>query len=241
MGLVTLSSIALGSQVAHAADTDATKASTKSSVTFTVNDDVTPPVTDPTDPTKPAPVDTDDDGKDDATGDPMPDGETNTVTGTLTLDYVSNFKFGEARINKADSTGVNHFEIKPDGVQNNHAQVTDKQIGSNGWTLSVTASKLSGANGDLEGAAYVIPNAAISNVDGNTAPTTGNGLVTIKADGSETPVMTASAGEGVGTNYDDFGKEAYLEIALKNVSDTTTGDFTGTLDWNLAATPTTAP
>lgn len=235
MGLVTLSSIALGSQVAHAdatLDTDGNALQAKSNTSVKFIQDTTK-----TDPVNPDDPDGDGVGEDGTTpvdtDHTKDDGVTNETDGELTLDYVSNFRFGEQAI----SSGKDYtFEAAKDGTHSNYIQVTDKRLDIAGWNVKATAEALTDGTNTLNGVTYTISDAKVTTLDNTTAPATGPATITLDTEGNAVDVMNAKAGEGNGTSIDKFGK-VEMTLPKGQVDGTMTGEFTGAITWDLANTP----
>jgi len=210
---------------------------TTGSVSFVAGDDVTPP-TDPTEPGNPVqPIDP-----------PTP------VGGALSIDYASNFKFGEQKISTDDEqyfAALDQFK-NPDGGDNienvNYVQVTDKRGSLVGWNLSAeqvgqfeTAEHevLTGAQLKIN-TASAVAGVADGSLDTYTPSTVANKITFTP--GVSQPGITAEAGKGAGTwvyRFGDTKKDGATAVELDVPGKTVklAKQYTTTINWTLATTP----
>ncbi len=201
--------------------------------------------TDPTDPTEP--------------GNPIqPIDPPTPVGGALSIDYASNFKFGEQKISTDDETyyaALDQFKGS-DGEtfgDSNYVQVTDKRGTLAGWTLTVgQLDQFKTADGEaLNGAQLKINTAsAVAAVDDNSMdgykPGTVASSITLTPGDGTTPgtsdAITAEKGKGAGTwvyrfgDTADAGKTA-VQLMVPGKSVKLAKEYKTTLNWTLASIP----
>ncbi|MGX7150247.1 WxL domain-containing protein [Enterococcus ureasiticus] len=195
----------------------------------------------PIDPTKPVkPV-------------PEIDGEENphppSTKGPLSINYVSNLRFGSQKAQGNDAI----YKVKPDQLMDdeetvievpNYIQITDNRGTNVGWRLTVKQNgAFKNGSNDLAGTELVFTNPVLSAKSGKTetAPTA-NPTFTLTADGQEALVMNAEAGHGMGTWADRFGDtndQATSSIQLKIPGDSkkVAGLYKTSLTWTLSDSP----
>lgn len=195
----------------------------------------------PVDPTKPVTPAPDIDGEEN----PHPP----STKGPLSINYISNFRFG---MNQATGQDV-AYQVKPDQVVDedgnqievpNYVQVTDNRGTNAGWTLTVRqdGAFMNGSN-PLVGTEMVFTNPVTSGRSGsaNTSPSA-NANFTLTPEGQEVLVMTASENQGMGTWVDRFGEnnaQAPESILLKVPGDSkkVAGFYKTSLTWTLSDVP----
>ncbi|MEI5989736.1 hypothetical protein A5881_001229 [Enterococcus termitis] len=174
-----------------------------------------------------------------------------STKGPLSLNYISNLKFGTQTANGNDAV----YQVKPDRVIDsketeievpNYVQVTDHRGTNSGWTLLV---KQDGAfkNGahSLAGTELVFTSPVLASKSGkDTTSPSANANFTLTADGNSAMVMYAATDQGMGTWVDRFGKnleEAKTGIQLKIPGDSkkVAGFYQTSLTWTLTDTPFT--
>lgn len=174
-----------------------------------------------------------------------------STKGPLSLNYISNLKFGAQQANGNDAV----YQVKPDRVINsqeveidvpNYVQVTDHRGTNSGWTLLVKQdSAFKNGNHSLDGTELVFTTPVLASKSGkeNTSPSA-NANFTLTADGHSAMVMFAAADQGMGTWVDRFGKdleEAKTGVQLKIPGDSKkiAGLYQTSLTWTLTDTPYT--
>lgn len=211
--------LAMGSTVADAQDS-------KSEINFEAGDQVTKPVNplDPTNPVVPSPIDPTDPSN----------GGTNQ-NGPLSIDYVSNIKFGKQKISGKDMT-YSALNAAP------FVQVTDLRGAGEGWNLSAKISDFSSiTNQLLKGATLSMKSSEVK------AASTGNVTKApvqsdITFDNKESKVvMNAANKSGRGTWVDVWAgtDQANEKVQLKVVAGTAEADtaYAATIIWELADAP----
>ncbi|CAD5899719.1 conserved exported hypothetical protein [Carnobacterium maltaromaticum] len=238
LSMLFSSSVLLGGVSAHAEETPKHGASinSKSTVSFEEDDSLTNPL-DPTNPDDENPITPLD-----------PDDHEPGTNGPLSIDYVSNIRFG---LKKA--SGKNEvYWANLDGVKDsngtdkeipNFVQITDKRGVWKGWHLTVTQEKQfynAAAKESLNGAQMTLMNAVPHSKDGAEAPTVKNPIAL--APGVAQDVANAEESKGSGTWSVRFGQdneEAKQSISLEVPSTTTKaqGEYGTTLTWDLTDSP----
>ncbi|MHC5228243.1 WxL domain-containing protein [Enterococcus sp. LJL99] len=186
---------------------------------------------------------------------PVPeiDGEENphppSTKGPLSINYVSNLRFGNQKAQGNDAV----YRVKPDQVIDdkesvievpNYIQITDNRGTNVGWRLTVKQNgAFKNGSNSLTGTELVFTNPTLSAKSGkaDTAPTT-NSTFTLTAAGQEALVMEAKAGHGMGTWIDRFGEtnqQAQSSIQLKIPGDSkkVAGFYKTSLVWTLSDSP----
>lgn len=180
IGVVSFSTLVGAANTSFAAV--ASQANSKAAINFTEGSGPVTPV-DPTDPATPLePI-----GPTDPT-DP-PTGE----TGPLTLDFVSSVQFGSKEVSSSDQV-YSSTSKKP------FIQVSDRRGTGAGWKVTAKASKFTnGASESLPGAVLTFKNGSVVTPGSGTGPTPAQ-TITLNTDGlTESSVVTAEAGTGLGT------------------------------------------
>lgn len=230
-----LTSLVVGAGQAFAAEGDPYP--TNGTISFTKNDDPTPPV-DPENPDPENPVDPEEP--------PTPTG------GALSIDYASYFKFGEQKISTKTETyyaGLDKFKDdqgNPTIEKPNYVQVTDKRGTLGGWTLSVQQLEQfkTSENNELTGAELSISSAKVVGVAGTEAytPQTVSSSLTL-VPGQETPAITAEKDkEGAGTwvyrfgDNNEAGKTA-VKLVVPGKTLKLAKEYKAQINWTLAAIP----
>ncbi|WP_163654788.1 WxL domain-containing protein [Listeria sp. PSOL-1] len=158
--------------------------------------------------------------------------------GTLTIDHVSDFKFGEQKTSGSNKV----YYAALDGDKANFVQVTDKRGTNAGWHLTVTEDEQfkNESNDSLTGAVLKLDNGTMTSADDGIAPTA-NQEISLTP-GTASDVINAQVDQGTGIWVDSFGSDA--EAGQKSVSVTVPGktkkvqgEYTTSLTWNLADTP----
>ncbi|WP_285015608.1 WxL domain-containing protein [Lactococcus garvieae] len=166
--------------------------------------------------------------------------------GALSIDYVSNLRFGEHKTTGSEMTyfaELDHMEDSSGKAidRPNFVQVTDKRGSNAGWNLMVTQdSQFKNGNQELTGAALKLDNATLSTPNDGTEPTAQKSVeLTV---GEAVDVMSAQADQGTGTWVDRFGKdeeEGKTSVSLTVPGDTkkVQGEYGTSLTWTLTDTP----
>lgn len=178
-------------------------------VEFTPSEDPTDPV-DPTDPTNPVdPIDPTD-----------PEGPNPGTNGPLSIDYASSLDFGVQKITSKNETyyattqKYKTFDEQGNATEEvkegpNYVQITDNRGTEAGWTLKVNQEKqfTSVSGKELTGAQITFNNGNVVSASASEKPT-GQEKIILNADGSQSEVMSAKAGQGAGTYLLDWGTDA---------------------------------
>ncbi|WP_163654573.1 WxL domain-containing protein [Listeria sp. PSOL-1] len=221
---------------------------TKGDITFKQDDSKVDPV-DPDDPDNPVdPIDPD-----------HPDGP----DGPLSINYISNFHFGEQIISAKSETyyaELDELKLKDGSVvkRPNYIQVTDKRGTNGGWRLQVQqgnqfSATTSNGEKELKGAQLTLSNPyVVTNSDNNSeAPTAADKIVLVPgskgSDGEVIPgaaqdVLVAQKEQGMGTWVEKFGNGAAAEksislsvpVSAEKAKDAT---YTTEMTWILLDTP----
>lgn len=230
-GIILFSTL-MGTSTVFAADETASY-ETNGVIAFEADTDPTNPV-DPTDPTSPVePVDPTD-----------PNGPNPGTNGPLSIDFASSFQFGKQKITTVTKDYYAQVQTFANGTDGpNYVQVTDKRGTQEGWSLSVkqdTQFKTAAAE-ELSGAVLSLSNGASASImDDQYKPdlVAQNTLTP----GSESVLMTADAGKGMGTWIYKFGTDAIqgatavkLNVPGKTVK--LAKEYSTTLTWSLKSTP----
>lgn len=217
--VMTLASASMGA--VHAATV--TPATSTADVTFEANDDKTTPV-DPTDPSKPVDPSKPTDPAD------TPNPGTGNM-GPLSIDYVSNLKFGTQKIKDSAYFSTN---------TNPYIQITDKRGTGAGWVASAAISDFTGTKDSkpvtLAGAELTLNNGLVKTATTNAAvaPTTDKKITLGK---TNTAIMTAAKDAGQGTWLNVFGgkEDVALSVPAGNITSGVT--YNATITWTLGDTP----
>lgn len=195
-----------------------------------------------TDPTKPV-----DPEKPDEKVDPKdPDEETGNK-GPLSIDLVSNYRFGQVKITGNDNTfNALPTQIAPAGTTEfedraNYVQVTDNRGTGAGWKLSVEQPKplTHTSNSEITGTKLSLLNGVSNSVykDTTNTPTTATSVV-IEPGAASIPVVTAGADQGIGTWTHAFGQDAIqgaesVQLFIPGNQKIAKGSYVTTLHWTL--------
>lgn len=216
--------------------TDGKKATNKVEIEFEENDGSTKPV-DPENPEKPV--------------DPEIPGEETGNKGPLSIDLVSNYRFGAVKISGNDN---NYFakptRVAPTGTTNfedraNYVQVTDNRGTSAGWKLQVEQkTPLKHTSGStIIGTKLSLLNGVSNSVyisDTNT-PTPGSNVLIQSGEGL-VDVATAQVDHGIGTWTHAFGKDAVegaksVKLFIPGNQKIAKGGYETKLFWTLVDAP----
>ncbi|MDA9471377.1 WxL domain-containing protein [Enterococcus sp. 5H] len=186
---------------------------------------------------------------------PVPeiDGEENphppSTKGPLSINYVSNLRFGSQKAQGNDAV----YQVKPDQVMDdeenvievpNYIQITDNRGTNVGWRLTVKQNgAFKNGSNDLAGTELVFTNPVLSAKSGKTetAPIAAS-TFTLTADGQEALVMNAEADHGMGTWVDRFGEtsnqsKSSIQLKIPGDSKKVAGLYKTSLVWTLSDSP----
>ncbi|MGO3373327.1 putative conserved exported hypothetical protein [Brochothrix thermosphacta] len=153
-------------------------------------------------------------------------------SGTLTIDFLSNFKFGEQALGKKEYYAVN---------ENPYMQVTDKRGLSNGWVLTAAVSPFESADGrsQLTGAELTLGKGNVKSLAGNISSAPIAQAVTFKNNDSFT-VMKAGNGGSRGTWINVLNGKAGSNEKIKltvPAGAKANVDYSAVMKWQLADAP----
>ncbi|MDO7873022.1 MAG: WxL domain-containing protein [Enterococcus casseliflavus] len=172
--------------------------------------------------------------------------------GMISLDFVSQFNFGEQNISVKDKTYYAQPQrlLNEDGTVNetqdrpNYVQISDRRQESerNGWELAVTQKEQfkGKENQVLNGASISLSNQQVITAQGGKAP----GLQSVPCElipGNRRTLLKAQGNEGIGTWIYRFGdaetaeKSVALNVPKGSNPEATT--YSTTLIWELSAVP----
>ncbi|AHI56615.1 WxL domain-containing protein [Listeria ivanovii] len=180
---------------------------------------------------------------------PDPDDEDGfPVTGPLSIDYVSNIHFGDAKISgsaavyNAKMDNVNFSGTKKDVP--NFVQVSDNRGSNEGWRLTVKQNGQFKADNvektELTGAELSLKELQATSLSGNQAPTLVANTV-LNPNGGVSVVATAAKDKGMGTwslSYGDgTGTYDSIQLAVPSSTKKLEKAYKTTLTWELAEVP----
>lgn len=170
----------------------------------------------------------------------------NPTSGPLSLDYVSNIKFGEQKTMGEDATYYAQLDKFIDSnratiERPNFVQVTDKRGSNAGWHLTVTqdtqfkngAESLNGASLSLDYATLTTPNDGI-------APTASQKFTLTPGVASD--VLNATNNQGTGTWIERFGNDntqgkTSISLSIPGKTKKVQGEYNSDLTWALTDSP----
>lgn len=185
------------------------------------------------DPEKPiTPTDPEDHGK------PTP--------GPLSIDYISNLRFGEQKTTGMDMTYYAQLDniIAADGTKINRpnfVQVTDKRGSNTGWRLSVTQdSQFKSGEDELAGAVLKLDHASLSTPDDGIEPTANQGISLTP--GVSSDILNAKENQGTGTWLNRYGVDeeegkSSVSLSVPGKTKKVQGEYKTSLTWTLTDTP----
>lgn len=161
-----------------------------------------------------------------------PDNPGTGQSGTLTIDFLSNFKFGEQTLGKKAYYAIN---------ENPYMQVTDKRGLSNGWVLTASVSPFATADGSskLTGAELTLGKGTVKSLPGNISEAPIAQAVTFKNNDSFT-VMKAGNGGSRGTWINVLSGKAGSNEKIKltvPAGAKANVDYSAVMKWQLADAP----
>lgn len=174
------------------------------------------------------------------------------TNGPLSIDYASQFQFGEQMISTKDQIYFADIQSFAGGTTGpNYIQVTDKRGSLEGWSLSVKQNGqfATADQKELTGAVLTLNNGNVTSnlligegADPTVTPATVASKVVLNVEGEEHTIVTANEEQGMGTwiyrlgNNAEQGKDSVkLEIPGKTTKRAT--EYTTTMTWTLKATP----
>lgn len=208
----------------------------KADIAFEENTDPTRPVNpeapDPTNPVTPG-----EEG----------DGEETKQSGPLSIDYLTNFKFGRKKMTgNTTSYYARNSSIKYEGGKafpiQNFVQVTDNRTTGAGWTLTVQQDNpLTNGTTDIKQTELRLKNVTMMS-ENKTGIPTGSTLAKLSPGSGATLVTQAAKNQGYGTWAAVFGQdllagEKSVELQIDGGQRITKGAYSTTLTWTLADAP----
>lgn len=169
--------------------------------------------------------------------DPMdPENPGTGHVGPLTINYVSNIKFGEQKISGKDIT-YNGLNADP------FIQVTDIRGTGAGWSLSAKSNGFANADGKkvLKGAELSFKNSQVKAGSKNNISLAPVASSIVFNNTASQPVMSAKkeAGKGTWLNVWSGTDQSNENVQLKVLAGTAEADteYTSTINWELADAP----
>lgn len=237
LSAAALFSFAGTANAAGAPTPDGATSSSKGDVSFTLDNGKVVPM-DPTNPQKDKPIK-------DNPSDPVEPG----TTGPLTIDRISNIHFGQQKISAEDQT---YFAQPADIILSNgthssvpnYIQLTDKRGSNVGWKLQVTQEDQFKTTDQkaLQGAQVTFTN-GVTNKEGTNKANAPKAQTPVVFDkfGQAKTIMTAAAGTGMGTWFENFGNATNMS---KSISLSVPGNsakeqkgYSTTFTWTLLDSP----
>lgn len=227
MTLITtlaLSTIALTGMQAKAAVTSTGHSENK--INFTAGDsEVTKPVdpTDPDNPNPPDPIDSTD-----------PNNPGTGEEGPLSIDYVSNIKFG---VRKISGKSISYKALN----ENPFVQVTDTRGSGEGWSVSAKMSKFKNGNKVLQGATLSMKNAIVKagSTTNISKPPVSSDIVFDNEESKQVLSARDKAGRGTWLNVWSGANQANEAIQLNVLAGTAEAntEYTSSITWELEDAP----
>jgi len=153
------------------------------------------------------------------------------TAGELKLESVPMLNFGSHDISHEEQV-LEAVNVSP------NVQVSDLRGNGNGWDLvvSLTPFQLNGGGQTLQAASIQFDSPVVSAVNGNVGtPPSAVSRITLTSDSTETPVMSAESGEGMGVwslGWDN--EDVKLTVKPGTAQE---GTSVATLNWSLQTTP----
>lgn len=168
------------------------------------------------------------------------------TAGPLSIDYVSNIRFGEQKTSGKDEVYYAALDKLVDSKGNeverpNFIQVTDKRGSNAGWHLTVTQNEqFKNGKESLKGAVLKLDNGTMSSADGGESPSASQGIALNP--GMASDVANAKENQGTGTWADRFGKDEAagkksISLSVPGKTKKVKGEYKTTLTWTLTDSP----
>lgn len=231
MATVVLTALYFGGSQVHAAETEpsatVSKGTSENKINFIAGEDIITPPVDPTDPEKPVdpekPIDPTD-----------PENPGTGEEGPLSIDYISNLKFGEHQIS---GKNIAYKALN----QNPFVQVTDVRGAGDGWSLSAKMTEFTNDDKVLKGATLsmkdsVVKAGSTSNI---SAPPVKSDVVFTNQESQLIMNAKDKAGRGTWLNVWSGTDQANEAIQLNVIAGTPEVDteYTSSITWELEDAP----
>lgn len=175
-----------------------------------------------------------------------PEDHENPTSGPLSIDYVSNLRFGEQKTTGTDMTYYAQLDniIASDGTEisrPNFVQVTDKRGSNAGWHLTVTQDgQFKSGEDELAGAVLKLDHASLSTPNDGIEPTANQGISLTP--GVSSDVLDAKEDQGTGTWLNRFGADeeegkSSVSLSVPGKTKKVQGEYKTSLTWTLTDTP----
>lgn len=151
--------------------------------------------------------------------------------GTLTLDKVPGFDFGDQDLSELISTGLKTKNTT--AADSDTLQVTDLTGASAGWTVSANMGTFANGANVLTAGTLTLGGGTIANQNATAATDTSflGGTLTAGATGN-TDIATATTGHGQGTtSASDISGELNIDPQAAAIA----GQYSATITWTIAA------
>lgn len=170
----------------------------------------------------------------------------NPTSGPLSIDYISNLRFGEQKTTGSNMTYYAQLDHITDsnGVSTERPdfiQITDKRGSNAGWHLTVTQDEqFKNGTEELKGASLTLDHATLATPNDGVAPTASQAITLDPGKASD--VLNAEADQGTGTWLDRFGKDeaegkTSISLVVPGNTKKLQGEYTTSLTWTLADSP----
>lgn len=219
MAIATVALFVFGGAVAEAVlSTDRSD----NKVNFTSGEGViTPPVdpTNPDNPISPNPVDPKD-----------PENTGTGQTGPLSIDYVSNIKFGEHKIS-GKNISYKAININP------FVQVTDLRGAGDGWSLSAKMTEFKSGNKVLKGATLALQDGVVKAGSSSNVSLAPNKSDVLFNNGESELVMSAVDKGGRGTWLTVWSANKSIQLNVIAGTPEANTEYTSSITWELKDVP----
>lgn len=170
----------------------------------------------------------------------------NPTPGPLSIDYVSNLRFGEQKTTGEDTTYYASLDkiVDSEGTEierPNFVQVTDKRGSNAGWHLTVTEdAQFTSGSDELTGAALTLANGTLSTPNDGSEPTANQAIALTP--GTASDVLDAQKDQGTGTWLDRFGTDeaagkSSVSLVVPGKTKKVQGEYKTSLTWTLTDAP----
>lgn len=220
MAIATVAVFVFGGDVAEAAVLSTNRSDNK--VNFTSGEGViTPPVdpTNPDNPIAPNPVDPKD-----------PENTGTGQTGPLSIDYVSNIKFGEHKIS---GKNISYKAINA----NPFVQVTDLRGAGDGWSLSAKMTEFKSGNKVLKGATLALQDGVVKAGSSSNVSVAPNKSDVLFNNGESELVMSAVDKGGRGTWLTVWSGNKSIQLNVIAGTPEANTEYTSSITWELKDAP----